>query len=153
VLPITASLQSLPLRGLLVHRSVAAQLAIQWGPTEFSPVAYKVARLVKPVGDVISFLPRERFLRLNITLDDGWLTTARVMAGLARWVVAPDLSMKLSWYAATVASHVFWWVTALDELPFTWLWICLVQILEQWFLQRASMGLSRPVSRPIKLGE
>jgi hypothetical protein len=84
VLPITESLQSLLLKGLLVHRSVAARLTIQWGSTEFSPVTYTVAKLVKAVGDLVSFLSREIFLRLILSLDNKWLTTARVMAGLVR---------------------------------------------------------------------
>ena len=76
VLPIKASLQSLPLRGLLLHRSVAAQLPIQRVTAEFGLVAYTVAMiLVKPVGDLISLLPRERFLRLIIPHDDGCLAS------------------------------------------------------------------------------
>jgi len=127
VLPITESLQSLLLKGLLVHRSVAAQLTIQWGSTEFSPVTYTVAKLVKPIGDLVSFLSREIFLRLILSLDNKWLTTARVMAGLVRWIVSHVLSMKLSRYAASVAASLaFWWVTALDDLPFSWFWISLV---------------------------
>jgi hypothetical protein len=95
VLPITARLHSLPLRRLLLHRSVAAQLAIQWGPAEFGLVAHTVAMiLVKPVCDLISLLAREGFLRLITPLDDGCLTSARVVAGLPRGLVARCLSVS-----------------------------------------------------------
>lgn len=76
MVPITARLHSLPLRGLLVHRYVAAQLAIQWGAAEFGLVACTVAMiLVKPVGDLITLLTREGFLRLIIPHDDGCLAS------------------------------------------------------------------------------
>ena len=57
-------------------RSVAAQLAIQWGAAELGLVAYTVAMLVKPVGDLISLLTREGFLRLITPHDDGCLASA-----------------------------------------------------------------------------
>ena len=77
MLAITARLLSLPLGRLLLHRSVAAQLAIQWGPAELGLVAHTVAMiLVKPVGDLISLLAREGFLRLITHRDDGCLASA-----------------------------------------------------------------------------